>query len=65
MNTNTYAVYSVTRSGSFTQKYEGTDEVKALEAYNKLVDANKPRNLTKREAGLSQTVMSGGGFPKD
>ena len=69
MITTTYAVYSVTLRGSFTTKYEGASEDEALTAYNKLVDASKPRCLTRREklsSGATSTsnVMLGGGFPQ-
>lgn len=62
----TYAVYTMTPKGSFSQKYEGTSEEEALKAYNKLVDAKKPRSFLKTEAGKAATaVMVGGGFPED
>jgi hypothetical protein len=71
METTTYAVYSMTPKGSFSQKYEGSSEEAALKAYNKLLDGNLPRSLTRCEphptckAGITTTVMSGGGFPQD
>lgn len=65
MTTTTYAVYTMTPRGGFSQKYEGTSLGEATQAYNKLEKTNKARNLTKREGGLGITLQSGGGFPKD
>jgi len=62
---NTYAVYSMTPKGSFSQKYEGALLDEANQVYSRLEKANKPRNLTKREGNRSTTVVSGGGFPND
>ena len=60
-----YKVYTLTPKGGFTQKYEGTEEVEALKAYNKLADRNLPRQLGRKEGHLYQSVMSGGGFPQN
>lgn len=66
MNTlNTYKVYTMTPKGGFSLKYEGTEEVEALKAYDKLESKNLPRQLGRREGQIYRTVMSGGGFPQD
>lgn len=42
---NTYKVYTTTPRGAFKEVYKGDSEEEALKAYDKLLDANKPRLL--------------------
>lgn len=61
----THRVYTMTPRGSFSLKYEGEDEMQALKAYNKLVDANKPRCWnTSAGNNLSVTRMRDERFPQ-
>jgi hypothetical protein len=64
-----FAVYTLTPRGSFSQKYDGTDEMEALKAYDALVAKNKPRCFVKREqfptgTVLASTVMRSEDFPQ-
>lgn len=51
---STYQVYTTSPKGAFRLRYEGTDEDKALEEYNKLIDANKPRLLNRDKKEVMQ-----------
>ena|SRR6266581_3561069 len=67
--TYTFTVYTLTPRGSFSQKYEGTDEEAATKAYNKLEAKNLPRCLNRGErdrfgAALFTRMKDSAGFPK-
>ncbi len=67
--TYTFTVYTLTPRGSFSQKYEGTDEEAATKAYNKLEAKKPPRCLNRGErdrfgAALFTRMKDSAGFPK-
>jgi hypothetical protein len=56
-----YTIYTLTPKGGFSKRYEGGDIDKALAAYNKLVDQNKPRLLNRKEGDdVTRNVMHWG-----
>lgn len=60
----TYRVYTMTLRGSFSLKYEGAEEMEALTAYNKLIDANKPRCWTVSTGNMSVVRIQDERFPQ-
>lgn len=59
-----HRVYTMTPKGSFSLRYEGEDEMKALTAYNKLCDADKPRCWTTNIGNSSSVRMRNESFPQ-